>query len=336
MNPVEGSRSWAGLIEALASRERLLLLTHRNPDGDALGSLLALGEGLTSLGKKVTGYVAGEVPGMYAFMPGLDGLAEVLGEAADYEMVFLLDCHTLERTGVTDFEPSDRTVMAILDHHIVEDPLPDLAVVDPGASSTGELVWKLLLDLEAEITPTMAENLYVAIATDTGFFSFANTTAEAFDVSAALVKAGASPWRVYSRLYLEKPVAKLRLLGLALNGLEFYQGGRIGLMAVTAEMMASTGTTDQDTDGFVEYPRSVGGTEVAALIREIAPRKWKASLRSMGRADVAALARTFGGGGHRQAAGCTLDGDLAEVKKILVDKAALVLSAGEGRAAVGR
>ncbi len=306
----------------IASRDRFLLLTHINPDGDALGSLLALGEGLTSLGKQVTMFYEGEASEMYSFMPGLAKTVSNLGPPEDYQVAILLDCNTLDRVGPSAAPMSAVGLKAVLDHHLVEGELSDYALVDPSVSAAGELVWSLLNHLGIHITPSIAANLYVAIYTDTGAFSFSNTTADVLDVAAGLIRVGADPWNIFSSLYLNRSQARLKLLGLALTNMELFLDGRVAAMSVTAEMMTESGTGSGDTDGFVEYPRSIKGAELAILFREAEAGVYKVSLRSMGRFNAAALAQTFNGGGHFQAAGCSLKGTLPEVKEKVMTEAA--------------
>jgi phosphoesterase RecJ-like protein len=322
------------IAEMIAARDRFLLLTHINPDGDALGSLLALGEGLTALGKKVTMFYEGEVPEMYSFLPGLADAVSSPGSPDDYQVAVLLDCHTFDRVGPSAATMSGIGLRVVLDHHLVEGELPEFALVDPEVSAAGELVWSLLNHLGVRISPSMAVNLYVAVYTDTGAFSFSNTTADVLEIAADLVRAGADPWNIFSSLYLNRSPARLRLLGLALTNMELFLDGRVAAMSVTAGMMADTGSCAGDTDGFVEYPRSIKGTELAVLIRESGAGMYKVSLRSMGRINAAALAQTFNGGGHFQAAGCTVSGTLSEVKEKVVAAAADLLASdriGGGR-----
>jgi phosphoesterase RecJ-like protein len=310
----------ADLAQALQAARRILLMTHLNPDGDALGSLLALAEGLERLGKTVTRHHEGPAPAMYGFLPGLDRVAPTLGPVDEYDRVLLLDCHELDRVGPQAAALNPGARLMVLDHHLTRNHLPDLALVDPSASSTGELVFELLNRLGVDLTESIAVNLYVAIATDTGMFAFDNTSKYALQVASRLVAAGARPWDVFSRLYMERSPAWARLLGLALARMEYHFGGWMGLMMVTADMLAESGALMEDTDGFVEYPRRVAGVELAALFREHGDGSVKVSLRSRGGFNAAAVAQLFGGGGHFQAAGFSLSGSLADVKARVLDE----------------
>ncbi|MFH1134761.1 MAG: bifunctional oligoribonuclease/PAP phosphatase NrnA [Pseudomonadota bacterium] len=309
------------IASAFLNVDRFLLLSHSNPDGDALGSLLALGQGLGSLQKKTTMFCEGLDPALYGFLPGLGELSATPGRAEDYDAVVLIDCHTLDRVGEKVLGMRDVPLMAVLDHHLAEGPLPELAVVETSAAAAGELVFHLLKELGVRISSDMAMNLFVAISTDTGSFTFDNTSPEALETAAELVRAGARPWEVFRRLYLGRPRGRLQLLGRALREMEYYHQGRLAMMCVTREMMDATGASSFDTDGFVEYPRSVDGVDIAVFIRENGRDTFKVSLRSLGVFNAAALARSFGGGGHFQAAGFSLPGTLESVKEKVITAA---------------
>ena len=323
----------AGLARRLSRFDRILLLTHVNPDGDALGSLLGLGTGLQSLGKTVTMYNRDGVPEQYSFLPGAEQVVTSLGRADEYDAVVMLDCHNLSRAGDDAESMAGANFLGALDHHVNHDEPGTDFVIDARAAATGEMVYHFLRALDVEITRDIALNLFVALTTDTGSFSFDNTTPGALVTAADLVRAGAAPWDVFSHLYMARSRGRLDLLGAALSNVEFFYQGRIGVLTVTAEMMAAAGADGVDADGFVEYPRSVKGVELAAFFREDGPGTYKVSLRSRGLVNAAELARSFGGGGHERAAGLTVYGTLAEAKNKVITAAAKYLPAdGEGAA----
>jgi phosphoesterase RecJ-like protein len=322
---VEALSELAGVI---AGARRILLAAHTSPDGDALGAMLALGQGLEAVGKTATLFCRGPIPAMYDFLPGLDQIREEAGRPEDYDVVLLLDCHEPDRAGLDESIWLGRPNLYVLDHHRTDQATPP-GVIDVTASAAGELVWRLLKLLDVPFTESMAVNLFVAISTDTGSFSYSNTSAAALAIAAEMVELGASPWEVTSRLHLNRPSCRLDLLGLALGGLEFIYDGRVGVMTVTRDMLAQTGCDLDDTEGFVEYPRSVAGIELALLFKE-KKGETKVSLRSVGRVDAAALARKFGGGGHFQAAGFSLAEPLDQVRRRLADAVGDVLPRREG------
>lgn len=314
------------LADLFAKKTRFVLMTHVNPDGDAVGSCLALGLGLASLNKKVTMFCQGGVPYLYGFLPGTGQISSSPGAPEDYDIAVLLDCHDLERAGDQALAMSRVPVLAVVDHHIADDAsLPEHSLVDPGASSAGELVYHILTALGAEITPEIATNIFVAISTDTGSFSYENTSSGALSVCAELVKSGAEPWGVFQRLHLNKSHERLELLGLALRGMTFHHQGRVGAVTITSEMLSVTGAASADTEGVVEYPRSVKGVELAVLFRQTENGGCKVSLRSRGRVNVAALSQSFGGGGHHNAAGFYIKGAIEEVKKRVINAAGPLL-----------
>jgi len=316
------------LTGLVAANNRFLVATHINPDGDAIGSILGMGQGLLALGKKVTMFCQGGMPEMYAFLPGAPEVADRPLSPGDYDVIALLDCHSLERAGL-DISMNRGPILAVVDHHLAEIDLPEHTLLDTGVSAAGELVYYILQALGVELTPAMATNLFTAISTDTGSFSYGNTTPESLEVSADLVRAGADPWDIFSRLSLGQSPGRMKLLGLALKDLEFFQSNRICAMTVTKDMMRATGTAPIDTDGFVEYPRSIAGVELAVLLKETANGAVKVSLRSPGIFNAAALAQTFNGGGHIQAAGFTVPGSIDQVKEKVVSAAVGLMPASE-------
>ena len=198
---------------AVAGSRNILLMAHVNPDGDALGAVLALGLGLLSVGKNVTMFCDGDISEMYSFLPGVSNLKVDPGRPEDYDLVVLLDCNQLERAGTRAVPMSRVKKLAVLDHHVVEGEVPELSVIDTAASAAGELVWHLLQALKIEITSEMATNIFVAISTDTGSFSFANTSPEALEVAAAAVRSGASPWHISAKLFFTAPPGTPSLIG---------------------------------------------------------------------------------------------------------------------------
>lgn len=298
--------------------ERFLLLTHQNPDGDALGSLLGLGEGLLSAGKQVVMYYGGVAPDMFTFLSGFDKVAKDPGNPEDYDAIILLDCHELDRVDDAALIMAGHGKILVIDHHVSSVPETEDMLIDTGASAAGELVFDLLQILDIKITRDIANNLFTAIATDTGHFSYENTSAYCLGIAARLVEAGAEPWKIYQNLYMERSSGRMRLLGMALSSLEFSYSGRVGVITITRDMMNATETDSVDTDGFVEYPRSIKGVDLAVLFKESSNGLCKVSLRSLGTVNAAALAKEFGGGGHMQAAGFSVSGGLEDVKSRVV------------------
>jgi phosphoesterase RecJ-like protein len=254
------------------------------------------------------------VPKYYLFLPGHRKFSTDLKKALRADPVLiLLDCNSPERAalGSVSFR---KTV--VIDHHETERDFGDLRWVEKGAAATGMLIYAIIRSLGLKITPTMATNLYAAIAVDTGTFRYSNTTAEVLLAAADLVRAGAEPNRIAEHLYETWDYGRFRLFLMVMNTLERKDG--VAIVHVTDEMFRQTATTAEDTENFANLPRRIEDVKVAAMFRETSSGEWKASLRSKGAANVARVAEQFGGGGHKNAAGFRIKGDLATAKKSLL------------------
>lgn len=293
------------LAEELRAHNRFLLTTHEGPDGDALGSLLAMHELLGQLGKDSVMFLPAKefpLPVEYQFLPLADVFHEPPADVADRVLVFL-DCGNIDRMPEPFLRREGAHILNI-DHHHDNTRFGTIDYVDPGASCTAEMVWDLMNELG--VTPDLktAEALYVGVVTDTGRFMYENTGPRAHHMAAALIEAGVDTHLVYRRLYEEMPFGKLALLGRALQNVARYDGGALTIAHISREDFAAAQAEDSYSEGIVDHLRSVEGTKVAALAREIEPHRWKVSLRSTdGEVDVSVIARAGGGGGHRQAAG---------------------------------
>lgn len=300
---------------ALKGVSRVVIVSHSNPDGDAVGSSLGLAFALQALGKRAEVVLRDGVPRMYAWMPGTMSVLRALPADLAPEALVVLDCGDMERTGLTLEEVGDPPLRLNIDHHVTNGgTFATLKVVDPDAPATGLLVEELLRAMGAFLPPEAATALYVALHADTGGFRFANTTPEAFRLAAVLTEAGADPSLVNMLLTERERPEKLKLLGLALSTLTLTGCGRLAHLTVSSEMHRQAGTTDEDTDGLVNYPRSVEGVEVGVIFKELPENRWRLGFRSRGRVDVAAVAQKFGGGGHKNAAGATFAGTLETVR----------------------
>ena len=313
------------IVQSIKKGKRFLIVSHENPDGDAIGSMLGLGLALKSMGKEAVFYNKDGTPTVLQFLPGSDGVKKSLEFAGEgFDATFIVDCTDTSRVG-KDFEvfagSATGGTKIIIDHHQTNKPSADLYLLDPDASSTGMIIHSLLKTLSVRITPDIATNLYATIVVDTGSFRYSNTNRDTFRVAGELVELGADPWAVSHAIYESEPLARLRLLGLVLPTLEVTEDGRIAWVFVNRDMFRQTGTGREDTDGLVNFPRSIKGVEVALLFREEEPgqngSRWKVSLRSNGEVDVSVIAEKFEGGGHKRAAGCTLVGSLSSVRQRL-------------------
>jgi len=307
------------IAEIIKKGRSFLVTSHVRLDGDAVGSELALYEALRGLGKDVVVYNQDRTPQLYAFLPDAGVIVNRLGPLDGYDAVFVLDCSEIERVG--DEAPRIAGVRQIvnIDHHISNDRYGHLTLTDPEASSTGEMVFRLLDGMGVEITGDMAVNLYTAILTDTGAFRYSNTGPGTFAAAGRLLERGADPAWIAQQVYETFPAVKIRLLGRALTTLEFDWQGRIAALTVSKKMLDEAGAQWEHTEGFVEFPRSIEGVQVAAFLSEIGEGTYKVSLRSKGRFNVEEVARKFGGGGHINAAACRIPGDAETVKKKLFE-----------------
>jgi phosphoesterase RecJ-like protein len=305
------------IADVLRKHDRFLVVTHENPDGDALGSLLAAALALRHLGKDAVMYLPGTtpLPAEYDFMPLDDLVREAPADAAERVLV-AVDCAKAERIG-DDAAVSRAPLVLDIDHHHDNTRFGDLNLIVADASSTGEVLRDLFDELGIELTPELAEPLYIALVTDTGRFQYANTTPKALRLAAELVDAGANIHAVFQQVYESVDFAKLKLLARALDRAEVLEGGRIVVSHLLRTDFAEVGAAEPYSEGIIDYLRAVEGAELAVLIREQlneAAHAHKGSLRSsIDELDVSAIARRFGGGGHRQAAGFSTDLPLEEI-----------------------
>jgi phosphoesterase RecJ-like protein len=313
-------------IQDLIHRSKHILITsHENPDGDALGSTLSLGLGLRKIGKEITLYNKDGVPEMLEFLPHSENIVESLNsESGPFDIAFAVDCTATSRAG-KDFEEYAKSEncknVVIIDHHQTTGSDADIHLLDEAASSTGILIYTILKALDIELDKDIAENIYTTIVSDTGSFSYSNTNSDTLRIAAELIDLGVKPSRISQALYENEPLRKLELYKLAIPTLEITKNETIASIYVDKKMFNETGTTRQDTEGLVNIPRSIKGVDVAMLFRQEGQEsdpEWKVSLRSKGRVNVAKIAESFGGGGHARAAGCSLKGSIQEVKSRVI------------------
>jgi phosphoesterase RecJ-like protein len=310
------------VAEAIRSHDRFLIVTHENPDGDALGSMLAMTLALRSLGKDAVMYLTGDapIPGEYAFLP-LAELRRVLPDDVEDRVLLAVDCANERRIG-PDRTPLDRAQVVLdVDHHHDNTRFGAVNLVVSDASSTAEIVRDILRELDVPLTPDIAEALYVALVTDTGRFQYSNTTPKSLRLAAELVEAGADVHGIFRHVYETVQFAKLKLLARALDRAQLFEGGRIVVSYLVRGDFTDVGAEEPYSEGIIDYLRAVEGSEMVALIRE-PPRDEgpprRVSLRSShDEVDVSAIAREFGGGGHRQAAGFSSGREIGEIVELL-------------------
>ncbi|MGO9378347.1 MAG: DHH family phosphoesterase [Dissulfurispiraceae bacterium] len=323
------------LTDSMKSGDNFLVATHVNPDGDALGSAVALGMALEKIGKKVALLDKHSVPEHYRFLPGYEKFytfesLEVAGlKANDFSALILLDCNDPERIGLEmkqqhpaaeDLKRALASGMTalVIDHHETEKAFGNIKWVEPKAAATGLLVFYLIKALDVAITAEMAINLYAAIVVDTGNFHYENATAEVFRVSAELIDCGARPHKIYQELYESWPENRFKLYLRVIESLEIRDD--VVFSVITKKMFEETLTAADDTENFVSFPRIMKNVKVSVMFRETGKDEYKVSLRSKNDLNVAQIAEIFDGGGHKNAAGCKIRADIDTAKKLILEK----------------
>jgi bifunctional oligoribonuclease and PAP phosphatase NrnA len=312
------------ILELIGQGERFLVCSHSRPDGDAVGSVLAMGMLLKALGKRVDMVTADRLPVVYRNLPQATEIRTALRVHGPYDAAILLECDGLERTRLRGL---DKFPIVNIDHHATGSEWGNFNWVDRNAASVGELVHRLIRAANVALTPEMAHCLYVTVLTDTGGFCYGTTRADTFALAEELVLAGADPIRIAKDIYFSMPPAKLQLLGAALGNLHLE--GALAWLWIRQEDMARTGACEEDCEGIVNYALSIRGVEAAVFLRELPENHIRLSLRGKGRVNVAAIAEGLGGGGHESASGCTLDGPLERaLDEILAQFRSAVASLG--------
>lgn len=310
------------IIRHLNNSRHVLVASHENPDGDAISSLVAVGLALEKQGKTVTFFNPDPIPAVYRFLPSAQRIMSKI-PSDTYDTAVILDCGDLERIGKAADIARQIPVLINIDHHVTNTVFGTIQLIDPSACATAELVYRLLKAMAFSLDRDMATLLYTGILTDTGSFRFSNTNQAAFDICREMVERGVQPHKVAQYVYGTYSIGRIKLLNLALDSIEISANGKMSIMTVTQDMLRKTGTQPEDADGLIHYARRIEDVKVAAMIQELrnghaadnARNRYHVSLRSDGTVDVAAVAVTYGGGGHQNAAGFGIDASLPEVKE---------------------
>lgn len=308
-------------VRAIEAARNVVLAGHINPDGDTLGSMIALALGLEQKNKTVTMLSADGVPALYDFLPASERIAPAT-ERRDFDLAIVLDAGDLSRIGTSQEAALSAPHLLDIDHHVTSGQFGDVRLLDATAAATGEIVYDLLVALGCVITLPIAEALLCALLTDTGSFRFMNVTPRTMQIAGEMIRIGASPNTIAEHVFENKPWAAQKLLGRALDSLQRSNDGRIVWAHVTQADFADFDGTDAETEGVVNAVRAVEGAQVALFFREMPSGRARVSLRARDGFDVSLVAQTFGGGGHRLAAGCSLDGPLVEAEARLVAEVA--------------
>lgn len=312
------------IITLLKQSESVLATSHANPDGDAIGALLAMGLALQRLGKRVTLYNESRIPAVYRFLPAVDTVVDELPAGRAYDTAVVLDCGDIQRIGERYSLVAGLRRIVNIDHHLTNTGFGHARLIDPEACATAEIVYRLLKRMAIPIDSGIATSIYTGILTDTGSFRFGNTNAAAFHICAELVQRGVIPHEVARHVYGTYSLGRIKLLNMALDSLEISPNGKLSLMTLTQDMFEETGTQLEDVDGLINYAKRIEDIRLAALIVETSNgrrsadgsdvHRYHVSLRSDGTVDVAAIAASYGGGGHATAAGFGIETSLADLK----------------------
>jgi len=293
------------VLNAIAKADRLLVTAHARPDGDAVGSVLACWMMLRQMGKHADMALSDRVPRIYRSLPCVSQVRHWNRVEGDYDTVILLECDDIARTSLDGLE---NRFLINIDHHTSGRAFANVNWIDSSACAVGEMVYELARATGVEITPEISTCLYTAVLSDTGSFCYEGTDAHTFDLARDLVRHGADPVLIAQDVYFSNPASKMLLLGAALANLQL--DGRLAWLWISANDMDRTGAAEEDCEGIVNYAIAIAGIEVAVFLRELRGHGVRLSLRSKGQVNVATIAERFGGGGHENASGCTLDGTL--------------------------
>lgn len=298
-----------------------MVTTHTNPEGDALGSSLALALYLKQLGKAAKVVIKDPIPYFLEFLPEKKLIVQSPSITENFDVICVCDCGDVARTGYFknpgpgEKIPYPSKEVINIDHHVTNKGFGTINWIEGEASATGEMIYDLISAMKGTITPSIATAIYTTIITETGSFHYSNTTSKMFNIAAECVSKGIDVNQIAKGIFDTSSKGRLALLGKVLETLEVSSDGKIASVFVAGRMFKETGTMAEDTENFVNYPRSIRGVEVAVLFREISGTEYKISLRAQNNLDVSEIAESFGGGGHKKAAGCTVQGSLGEVRE---------------------
>ena len=317
------------ILQHIKTHQRILIASHAEPDGDCLGSLVALGLALGKLDKTITLFNSSPIPAVYRFLPGVERIVKQIKEAKEYDLAVVLDCGDILRVGEDSSVVEQIPILINIDHHVSNTGFGDIQLIDTNACATAELVYRLIEALEIPFDKAIATAIYLGILTDTGSFRFSNTNPAAFAISKAMIDIGVEPHTVAQRVFGTYSLGRIKLLNMALNSIEISENGKLSLMTISRSMLNSTGTSTEDIDGLINYARRIEDVKVAALIHEIKNgagkftnmNRYHVSLRSDSTVDVAKIASKFGGGGHTSAAGFQIESTLVALKEKIIQLA---------------
>jgi bifunctional oligoribonuclease and PAP phosphatase NrnA len=305
------------VVQLIEQNQHFMITSHVRPDGDGLGSGLALYWMLQALNKEVDVVLRDRVPPAYNVLPGSDLVIVQDDVTQSYDAAFIIECGDVGRPGL----PRLRNQFVVnIDHHSTTTPFGDINWIDSTAAAVGEMIYNLCKALGVEVTKEIAECIYTALLTDTGSFHFSNTTERTLKIASELVRRGVEPARISQALFYSNSLSKIKLLGLVLSSIQLDESGRIAWIIMDRETMREAGASEEEADGIANHALSIGEVEAVAFFKQLSPVVYRVSLRSKGKFNVARVAESFGGGGHRNAAGFSVEGGFEDVKRRVVEE----------------
>jgi phosphoesterase RecJ-like protein len=305
------------IVDAIRARNRFVISSHSRPDGDSIGSQLAAAYALRSLGKVVTIVNADAAPAPLMQFPGVPSITIADHIEGQYDAAIIMECGDLARTGVSGLE---RSFVINIDHHPGNTGYGDINWFDSAAAACGEMVFDLVRALGVELTLDIATHIYLAILTDTGSFHYSSISTRTFDICRATLEAGVDPVMVARNVYDSNNMGRLKLFGAVLSAMQLDPSGRIAIVYLDHEMARAAGGTYDDTEGLINLPLTVKEIQAVVFFKQIEGEEYRVSMRSKGDIDIGAVSKEFGGGGHKNAAGCTVKGGIDALQKLFVEK----------------
>ena len=305
------------IVDAIRSRSRFVLSSHSRPDGDSIGSQLAMAYALKALGKDVRLVNADRAPGPLLAFPGVADIEVATTVSGTYDAAIIMECSDLARTGVSGL---DRSFVINIDHHPGNAAYGQINWFDSSAAACGEMVYSLVSALDVRLSLEIATHIYVAIHTDTGSFHYSSISPRTFEICRHLLEAGVDPVAVARNIYDSNHMGRLKLFGAVLSAMQIDRGGRIAIVYVDHEMARAAGGTYEDTEGLINLPLTVKEIQAVVFFKQSDTEHYRVSMRSKGNIDIGAVAKEFGGGGHKNAAGCTVSGDIATLRPLFVSR----------------
>jgi phosphoesterase RecJ-like protein len=328
MNPTPTDPALQQIVNEIRTRQRFVVTSHARPDGDAIGSSMAMAYALRDLGKDVRVVSRDVVPPQFETCPGVEQILVTDRVDDPGDAIIVMECGDLSRPGISGLE---RGYVINIDHHPGNAMYGTLNWFDLSAAACGEMVFDLVRALGVRLTLEIATHVYVAVLTDTGGFHYSNITPHTFEICRECTEAGVNPAAIASAVYDSNRIGRLKLFRAVLNGMQLDSTERIATLAVTRRMAADCGATYEDTEGLVNFPLSAKEVQAVVFFKENGDNDWRVSLRSKGAIDVNALAREFGGGGHRNASGCGVQGTLEQWKPVFEQKVTSAIEATAAR-----